>query len=212
MDVHEDEVFMLTVKELLTPADDSSYSGVVFGGDSANVSDWPLNPEGEPLLLIATIECALIKQRLKLKSLPDSGILSVFSTYSKDDYFLDSITYSGDPSELEALKAGYTAVVLGEGPNKEKSPVQSVPSEKKELRIREISEEEFPVFSMCSETVPNGLSVPESFTRDYEFVMQIYSSDFPEPFEDVFYLTDAVGYLFLNRDGSGNGIFFVQTG
>ncbi|WP_238591809.1 DUF1963 domain-containing protein [Pseudomonas abietaniphila] len=212
MDVDEEEVYMVAVKEIITSVNELNNSGIVFGGDIAKVSKWPLNPEGEPLLLIATIKCAELKQRTKLDSLPNDGVLSIFSTYNKKDYFLENITYSGDPSELEALRAGYTSVIFNVGADETVSPVASIPGENKELQVREVLEDEFPVFSMCSQSLPKGLSVPEDFIRDYEFIMQIYSSDFAEPFEDAFYLTDAVGYLFLNRNGSGDGLFFVQTG
>lgn len=42
-------------------------------------------------------------------------MLYVFSTYSKSDYFLENITYSGDLSELDSIFSGYTLVVLGGG-------------------------------------------------------------------------------------------------
>jgi len=210
MDV--DEVDMIEVKEIITAVDEGNYSGITFGGNVARVSQWPSNPDGDSLLLIATIECAVLKKHIKVDSLPDEGVLSIFSTYSKKDYFLENITYSGDPSELDALRSGYTAVHFAIGKDTELSPVDSIPAANKELLAREVAEGEFPIFSMCFQGIPKGLSVPESFSNTYEFIMQMYSSDFTEPFEDVFYLTDAVGYLFLNRNGSGEGVFFVQTG
>ncbi|SEI47138.1 DUF1963 domain-containing protein [Pseudomonas sp. NFR16] len=203
---------MLEVKEIITCVNSLNASGIVFGGNAAQVHQWPLNPDGEPLILIATVDCAALRREIALDSIPAGGVLSIFSTYSKEDYFLDNITYSGDLSELEALQAGYTSVVFDMGTSTTGSPVKSIPSDSKELRTREISEDEFPVFSMCSQNTPKGLLIPESLKNNYEFIMQIYSSDFAEPFQDVFYLTDAVGYLFLNRDGSGDGLFFVQTG
>ena len=64
---------------------------------------------------------------------------------------------------------------------------------------------------MLTNTPPNGVKLPLDLLEEYEFVMQLYSSDFPEPFKDIFYLTDAVGCLLLKKDGSGNGLFFVHT-
>lgn len=54
-------------------------------------------------------------------------MLYVFSTYSKSDYFLENITYSGDPSELESILSGYTLVVRSEGGVFQTSPVDSIP-------------------------------------------------------------------------------------
>lgn len=65
---------------------------------------------------------------------------------------------------------------------------------------------------MISDFAPHGMIVPETLMLDYAFVSQLYSGDFSEPFKDIFYLSDAVGYLFLKKDGSGEGLFFVQTG
>ncbi|MEX6664249.1 DUF1963 domain-containing protein [Pseudomonas sp. W2-17] len=187
------------------------YSGIVLGGDRANVDYWPSNPDGEPLLLVATIECALLKKTTAITALPNTGFLSIFSTYSTTEYFLENITYSGDPSELEAIKAGYTAVVFSEGEAQQSSPVSSVPVTVTRLENREVSEDAFPVFSLCSSTPPNGLEVPADIANEYEFVLQLYSADFPDPFKDIFYLSDALGYLFLNKNGSGEGLFFVQS-
>ena len=46
----------------------------------------------------------------------------------------------------------------------------------------------------------------------YQFCMQIYGGDFPEEFQDIFYLDDAIGYLFLSKEEKANdvGVFFVQ--
>lgn len=49
---------------------------------------------------------------------------------------------------------------------------------------------------------------------DLKFSLQFRSSDFPEKFQDIFGVVDALGYLFL-REGTQlsdkDGLFFVQT-
>lgn len=47
---------------------------------------------------------------------------------------------------------------------------------------------------------------------DYQFCLQIYGGDFPEEFQDIFYLNDSIGYLFLNGEADANdiGMFFAQ--
>ena len=46
----------------------------------------------------------------------------------------------------------------------------------------------------------------------YQFCMQIYGEDFPEEFQDIFCLDDAIGYLFLSKEEKADdvGVFFVQ--
>ncbi|MNP03423.1 hypothetical protein D3C76_953070 [compost metagenome] len=121
------------------------------------------------------------------------------------------MTYSGDPSELETILSGYTLVVRGQGGVFQESPVDSIPETATELKDRDIGADDFPVFSMISNVVPHGVILPDVFLAEYDFLCQFYSSDFSDPFKDIFYLTDAVGYLFLKKDRSGSGVFFVQT-
>ena len=55
--------------------------------------------------------------------------------------------------------------------------------------------------------------IPEKLElASYQFCMQIYGGDFPEEFQDIFYLDDAIGYLFLSKEEKANdvGVFFVQ--
>lgn len=56
--------------------------------------------------------------------------------------------------------------------------------------------------------------VPKNIERHYNFLCQIYSSDFPSPYENAFYLTGGVGYLLINKnlgDEKADGCFFVQV-
>lgn len=203
---------MIKVKQIIPSDSVAVSSGVTLGGKAAEVAAWPLNPDGDPLTLVASINCSKIKGDIKNSCIPSEGVLYIFSTYSKTDYFLENITYSGDPSELESILSGYTLVVLGEGGVFQDSPVASIPEMATELKNRQIKDEDFPVFSMISDFAPHGMIVSETLMLDYAFVSQLYSGDFSEPFKDIFYLSDAVGYLFLKKDGSGEGLFFVQTG
>jgi hypothetical protein len=206
---------MQDVKKIVALAlriDDShKQSAITFGGTSAFVSSWPYNPDGDPLLLVATIDFALLKGQANLGALPDSGYISIFSTYSKSDYFLENITYSGDPSELENIRAGYTVVTYSDNTTVEISPAGGIPKVLTDLVDTELAAGEFPVFSMCSTQPPTGLEVPADISADYEFGLQLYSSDFPEPYEDIFYLTDAIGHLFLRKSASGEGFFLCRA-
>jgi len=73
----------------------SANSPFYFGGDSAYVSVWPKNPDGQDLLLLFTINCKAARKQLDRSDLPDSGFIHVFSTYDKEDYFLDFLTFDG---------------------------------------------------------------------------------------------------------------------
>jgi uncharacterized protein YwqG len=206
-----DEVDMTSVKQIIPVDGIAGASNIILGGQAAQVAEWPLNPEGEPLVLVAAINCSRMKKALDLESMPNEGALYIFSTYSKSDYFLEDITYSGDASELDNISGGYTKVVLSDSREIKESPADSIPEVSTRLQDREVSSDEFPVFSMVSKTPPNGFNVPEEISKNYDFALQLYSSDFPEPFKDIFYLTDAVGYLLLKKEGFGEGLFFVQT-
>jgi len=50
----------------------------------------------------------------------------------------------------------------------------------------------------------------DGFLEKYIFIGQILGMDLPEEVNEIFYLTENIGYIFINRDLSG-GLFFVQT-
>ncbi|WP_095093789.1 DUF1963 domain-containing protein [Pseudomonas sp. Irchel 3A5] len=201
---------MVMVQEIVF-SDDLKSAGIVIGGDSVRLNTWPMNPDGEALVLIATIDCAALRRVHDYNSIPQEGMLYVFSTYSSSDYFLDNVTYSGDASEFESISSGYTLVVVESSDSEIISPGDRVPKTNTAFCDKEVQDDEFPVFSMLTNTPPNGIALPSEVLEEYEFVMQLYSSDFPDPYKDIFYLTDAVGCLLLKRDGSGTGFFFVHT-
>ncbi|WP_122456262.1 DUF1963 domain-containing protein [Pseudomonas viridiflava] len=203
---------MNEVKEIIVEGNADS-SIIALGGNSAKVLAWPVNPDGEELVLVATVDCKNLAASVNYGCVPESGFIYVFSTYGKTDYFLENITYSGDPSELESILGGYTAVVFSsaESSIEKRGTVESIPRVGTRLESKEVPKDEFPVFSMLSDKIPNGINLPSDIMAEYDFFMQLYSSDFPEPFQDIFYLTDAVGCLLLKKDGTGEGLFFIHT-
>ena len=48
------------------------------------------------------------------------------------------------------------------------------------------------------------------FLDDYLFLAQINGLDLPSKLNDMFYLSDAIGYIYLKRDLT-DGLFFVQN-
>ncbi|QPN47868.1 DUF1963 domain-containing protein [Priestia aryabhattai] len=193
----------------------SSYSSspFYFGGDSAYIAAWPKNPDGQDLLLLFTINCEMARQQLNRTDLPEAGFLHVFSTYDKDDYFLDSLTF--DEIEQKKGVASYTCVIHTEQMVAVKSTGLSIPLQYANFEASVIQDEELSVASLVSTEVPAGAVIPKALESSFNFFCQVYSSDFPVPFQDALYMTDAVGYLFINKqlgDNVADGCFFVQAG
>ncbi|MCZ1266757.1 DUF1963 domain-containing protein [Paenibacillus tundrae] len=192
-------------------------TGIWIGGEIAYVTDWPLNQESQPLLHLFSIDCNTLLQQMHVPSLPPGKYISVFSTYSASEYFLDQVTYTGDEQEWkENILAGCTYVSVSSEPLTSVSPIQSIPLCGVGLTEVEIEEQDFPAFSFFSSMLPNGVNGISHLLEDYQFVGQIYSGDFPHPYQDILGLSDANGYLLL-RTGPAtaqaplDGIFFVQT-
>ena len=62
---------------------------------------------------------------------------------------------------------------------------------------------------------PRLLQDEQLAVDDLVFVLQLYGGDLPQPFRDLFYLTDGVSYLYLPSKSSAgvdrSGLFFVQV-
>ncbi|MEK4527346.1 DUF1963 domain-containing protein [Paenibacillus sp. BGI2013] len=199
------------------PDDPNQDSGMWIGGETAYISDWPLNPEGQPLLHLFSINCNTLSQQVHIPSLPQDKYISVFSTYSASEYFLDQVTYTGDELEWnENIVAGCTYVSVSSHPLTSVCPVPPIPLSGVHLIEMELDDHEFPAFSFFSPTVTNCVKGIDHLLEEHQLVCQIYSGDFPEPYRDILGLPDANGYLFL-RSGPASahapfdGIFFVQT-
>ncbi|PVZ32482.1 DUF1963 domain-containing protein [Pseudomonas sp. CC120222-01a] len=183
-----------------------------FGGDRAYVSVWPKNPDGQDLLLLFSIDCKAASQRLNRVDLPSQGYLHVFSTYDPDDYFLDSITI--DEVQLKRGCPSYTYVVHSVVEVAIQSPRPSIPLAHADFDEVSVAEGEMSTSSMVYETTPVGQRVFSTLSDSFSFFCQVYSSDFPEPFKDALYLSDATGYLLINKQLGGelaDGCFFVQA-
>ncbi|WP_339307587.1 DUF1963 domain-containing protein [Paenibacillus sp. FSL R5-0519] len=208
-----DKVTRLTID----PDDPNLDSGIWIGGEIAYVADWPVNPEGQPLMHLFSIHCNTLSQHVDIPSLPQDKYISVFSTYSASEYFLDQVTYAGDELEWnENILAGYTYVSVSSHPLTSVCPVPPIPLSGVRLIEMQLHDQEFPAFSFFSPTLPNGVKGIDHLLEEYQLVCQIYSGDFPDPYQDILGLSDANGYLFLRKGLASahapfDGIFFVQT-
>jgi len=190
----------------------SANSPFYFGGESAYVSVWPKNPDGQDLLLLFTINCKAARKQLDRSDLPDSGFIHVFSTYDKEDYFLDFLTF--DEVEQKKGIASYTYVVHVDQIGAIRSPGLSIPLQYAKFEPSTVKDDEISVASLVSSGAPCGAVIPKVLESNFSFFCQIYSSDFPAPFQDALYMTDAVGYLLVNKqmgNDVADGCFFVQV-
>ena len=122
-------------------------------------------------------------------------VIYVFSYYDKEGYFLDYIT------EIDDAIQGYTKVILGDK-NQFKFNLD------KFYPINPI--ENLDEMSFLGGQPEYLQQENDDFLAKYIFIGQILGMDLPEEVNEIFYLTENIGYIFINRDLSG-GLFFVQT-
>jgi hypothetical protein len=191
------------------PTDDTLSPRIGGGALIGGIIDWPSSPSGQPLTLIASIPNSFLSKHTGI-NIPADLYTSIFSYYSETDYFLDQITYHGNPDELSWINQGGTKVIqhkAGESIQQGSSIPQHL------LRIGE----HIPENENCESRIggsPSLLQNEKLETNNMKFALQFRSSDFPEKFNDIFGVLDDLGYLFLNEDTSHperDGLFFVQT-
>ena len=158
-------------------------------------------PDGHELALVAFIPIENLltiapqfKTDFQDMEYKDKAIY-VFSYYDKDDYFLDYIT------EIDDAIQGYTRVIVGDK-NQFKFNLD------KFYPINPI--ENIDEMSFLGGQPEYLQQESDDFLEKYIFLGQILGMDLPEEVNEIFYLTENIGYIFINRDLSG-GLFFVQT-
>ena len=182
-----------------------------IGGKSLLPSDrsWPTNPDGKKLTLILSLPTDSLNSIFRF-GYPNDMVVSVFTTYNKEEYFLDDISYQGDVDELDRIKDGFTKVVIHSIGLPRNESEYIVPA------MEIVVGEKFDVPDFYCGSLfagnPTFLQKGSPIIDNYRFCLQIYGGDFPTSFEDIFCLSDAVGYLFLSKKYVGNdtGLFFVQ--
>lgn len=190
---------------------DNEQNVLRIGGKSFLPQDveWPINPNGEKLTLIFHLPTNFLNENLSFKY-PKDMIISVFTTYNTEDYFLDSIVYHGDMEELKNIKNGFTKVILHSIGSPRNESDYLIPARKIIIgkKINELDD----YYGSFIGASPVFLQKEKLELDSYQFCMQIYGGDFPEEFQDIFYLNDSIGYLFLSQEGNLNdvGLFFTQ--
>lgn len=157
--------------------------------------EWPRNPDGEKLVLILSIPISFL-------GVNSNKHISVFTTYDKEEYFLDLITYHGDEEEFNNIINGYTSVLIHEKSDAVNGEI-ILPA----LKLEHTNEDDW-----GSNINPTDYLQAEelAFTEEYSCKLQLYGGDFPDDYKDIFYLSDAIGYLLID-EGMDKGLFFVQA-
>ena len=173
----------------------------ILVGLDLDYSNKVIAPDGHELALVAFIPIENLlaiapqfKTDFQDMEYKDKAIY-VFSYYDKEDYFLDYIT------EIDDAFQGYTRVIIGDK-NQFKFNLD------KFYPINPI--ENLDEMSFLGGQPEYLQQESYDFQEKYIFIAQILGMDLPEEVNEIFYLTENIGYIFINRDLSG-GLFFVQT-
>ena len=173
----------------------------ILVGLDLDYSNKVIAPDGHELALVAFIPIENLltiapqfKTDFQDMEYKDKAIY-VFSYYDKEDYFLDYIT------EIDDAIQGYTRVIVGDK-NQFKFNLD------KFYPINPI--ENLDEMSFLGGQPEYLQQEGDDFLEKYIFIGQILGMDLPEKINEIFYLTENIGYIFINRDLSG-GLFFVQT-
>ena len=173
----------------------------ILVGLDLDYSNKVIAPDGHELALVAFIPIENLltiapqfKTDFQDMEYKDKAIY-VFSYYDKEDYFLDYIT------EIDDAIQGYTKVII-EDKNQFKFNLD------KFYPINPI--ENLDEMSFLGGQPEYLQQESDDFLEKYIFIGQILGMDLPEEVNEIFYLTENTGYIFINRDLSG-GLFFVQT-
>ena len=173
----------------------------ILVGLDLDYSNKVIAPDGHELALIAFIpieNLLTIAPQFKTDFLDmeyKDNAIYVFSYYDKEDYFLDYIT------EIDDAIQGYTKVIIGDK-NQFKFNLD------KFYPINPI--ENLDEMSFLGGQPEYLQQESDDCLEKYIFIGQILGMDLPEKVNEIFYLTENIGYIFINRDLSG-GLFFVQT-
>ena len=173
----------------------------ILVGLDLDYSNKVIAPDGHELALVAFIPIENLltiapqfKTDFQDMEYKDKAIY-VFSYYDKEDYFLDYIT------EIDDAIQGYTRVIVGDK-NQFKFNLD------KFYPINPI--ENLDEMSFLGGQPEYLQQENDDFLEKYIFIGQILGMDLPEEVNEIFYLTENIGYIFINRNLSG-GLFFVQT-
>lgn len=178
--------------------------GALIGG----VAPWPRSPTGQPLVLAASLPAIFLAEHASI-FIGAGRVASVFTTYAPGTYFLDEITYDGNPAELGLLRSGTTQVLVHAAGTLAQGALE-LPAYGLHARLSGGGD----ALSFIGGE-PNWLQNEDLELDGLAFAWQIDGGDLPQPLRDLFYLADGVGYLYLPAQAAKgidrSGLFFVQV-
>lgn len=181
-----------------------------LGGNAliGGVTPWPHSPSGQPLVLAASLPAAFLAEHTGI-AIGAGRVASVFTTYAPGRYFLDEITYCGDPADLALLRSGTTQVLV-HAPGTLVQGTLALPAYG--LHARRNGDGDALSFIGGE---PQWLQNEDLELNGLTFAWQIDGGDLPKPLRDLFFLADGVGYLYLpalaTEGIDRSGLFFVQV-
>lgn len=185
------------------PLDARLGGGALIGG----VASWPHSPTGRPLVLAASLPAAFLSAHAGI-DIGAGRIASVFTTYAPGTYFLDEITYDGDPAELALLRRGTTQVLVHAAGTWVQGALE-LPAHR--IHVQADGDD----WRSFIGGEPQWLQNEDLELGGLAFAWQIDGGNLPPSLRNLFYLADGVGYLYLPAqpvEGTDrSGLFFVQV-
>lgn len=167
-----------------------------IGGEAfIEEKEWPRNNNGDPLTLLFSIPLEAVSSEYRQQ---EALFLSVFTTYT-DDYFLDDIIDNGDMQGFPPIWTNGTRVLIHAKESNSYSLGKSIPSYKILL----------PSIDYMKNSLPSYLQTEPELPPSSSFLFQFDLFHFPEELQDILFLSDAVGYVFINTSNC-SGAFFAQ--
>lgn len=167
-----------------------------IGGEAfIKEKDWPRNNNGVPLSLLFSIPLEVVSSKYTHR---EALFLSVFTTYT-DDYFLDDIIDNGDLQGLPPIWTNGTRVLIRKQEATSCSLGISIPSYKILL----------PSIDNMRNSMPSYLQSEPELPVSSTFLFQFDLINFPLELQNILFLSDAIGYVFIDMPHC-SGIFFAQ--
>ena len=170
---------------------------------------WPKDDENKYMALVLTLPATFVNDHLQT-NFPQNTSFSVFNAYSKEEdaYFLDKVIYNINDSEELKYIMNNTSVVYYENT----TDYINLADDEIPAREIEIDNNSKDIMS-CINDIPHFLQHENLSFENHQFIMQFYAGSFPENYQDILFLSDAVGYVFINKKAQLNkigGIYFGQ--
>jgi hypothetical protein len=183
--------------------------------------EWPTTPDGEPLMLLASLAPGLLDKLFPDYKIPKGHLLSIFMAFEPDSRRCIRGMAVNDPSDKDAMKSGFSKVILHKASDK---PCKAPKGAPEALPMKEMTLKFDPDGDKSSRMKDRGDNVSKvegipGWIQDsikvpgHAFVMQFEDYEIGKMSKDHGGLFgDGNGYLFLKKGlpAKDPGVFFVQ--